>query len=408
MTVRIDPDRDTERLADKPARRWALFAYGFRPFFLAAGLAGVLLVPWWSASLVSRIPLGTNWPASLWHSHEMLFGFIVAAIAGFLLTAVPSWTGARGFAGWPLATLVALWTLGRVCLASSASWPALLVAVLDLSFLPVLAVFVLPPLLRARNRNTPLLAVLTALWLTNVGFYWGIGRDDAALARHALLLGIDVVLLLVTVIGGRIIPAFTAAAFKQQGISSELRAWRGVTALAVAAMIAVIVIDLWRPEGAAAGFAALMAASIQFVRLAQWQGLRTLRMPIAWVLHLAYLWLAVGLALKALALLGGVPFAAYYLHALTIGAATTMIMAVMTRASLGHTGRPLRVSRATACAYGLLTAAAVVRVFGPAWPTLPYPLVIVFAAALWTAAFVLFLWVYGPILLKPRADGKPG
>ena len=114
----------------------------------------------------------------------MLFGFIVAAIAGFLLTAVPSWTGARGFAGWPLATLVALWTLGRVCLASSASWPALLVAVLDLSFLPVLAVFVLPPLLRARNRNTPLLAVLTALWLTNVGFYWGIGRDDAALARH--------------------------------------------------------------------------------------------------------------------------------------------------------------------------------------------------------------------------------
>lgn len=408
MTVRLGPDRDTERLADKPARRWALFGYGFRPFFLAAGLAAVLLVPWWSAALLSGMPLGTNWPASLWHGHEMLFGFIVAAIAGFLLTAVPSWTGARGFAGWPLAALVALWALGRLCVASAASWPTLLVAVLDLSFLPVLAVFVLPALVRARNRNTPLLAVLTALWLTNVSFYWGIGRDDAALARHALMLGIDVVLLLVTVIGGRIIPAFTASAFKQQGSSGTLRAWRGMTPLAVAAMIAVMVIDLWRPEGAAAGCAALAAASIQLVRLAQWQGLRTLRMPIVWVLHLAYLWLAVGLALKALALLGGVPFAAYYLHALTIGAATTMIMAVMTRASLGHTGRALRISRPTACAYGLLTAAAVVRVFAPALPTLAYALVILFAAALWSAAFVLFLWVYGPILLKPRADGKPG
>ena len=408
MTVPPGPDRATQRLAGQPARSWALFGYGFRPFFLAAALAAVLLVPWWSASLASDMPLGTNWPASLWHGHEMLFGFIVAAIAGFLLTAVSSWTGARGFAGWPLAMLLALWALGRLCVASSAAWPASLVAGLDLSFLPALAVFVLVPLLRARNRNTPLLVVLAALWLTNVGFYWGIGRDDAALARHALLLGIDVVLLLVTVIGGRIIPAFTAAAFKQQGISSTLRAWRGMTPLAVAAMIAVIVIDLWRPEGAAAGFAALAAASIQLARLAQWQGVRTLRMPIVWVLHLAYLWLAVGLALKALTLLGGVSLAAYYLHALTIGAAATMIMAVMTRASLGHTGRPLRVSRPTACAYGLLTAAAVVRVFGPAWPTLRYAQVIVFAAALWTAAFVLFLWVYGPILLKPRADGKPG
>ena len=408
MTVPLGPDRDAERLAGKPTRRWALFGYGFRPFFLAAGLAGVLLVPWWSASLAAGVPLGTNWPASLWHGHEMLFGLIVAAIAGFLLTAVPSWTGARGFAGWPLAALAALWALGRLCVASSASWPAVLVAVLDLAFLPVLAVFVLAPLVRAGNRNTPLLAVLTALWLTNVGFYWGIGRDDPALARHALVLGIDVVLLLVTVIGGRIIPAFTASAFKQHGIASTLRAWRGMTPLAVAAMIVVIVIDLWRLEGAAAGFAALAAASIQLVRLAQWQGLRTWRMPIVWVLHLAYLWLAVGLALKALALLGGVPFAAYYLHALTIGAATTMIIAVMTRAALGHTGRPLRVSRSTACAYGLLTAAAVVRVFGPAWPALPYAAVIVVAAVLWTAAFILFLWVYGPILLSPRADGKPG
>jgi len=173
-------------------------------------------------------------------------------------------------------------------------------------------------------------------------------------------------------------------------------------------MLAVTVIDVWSPGSRAAGALAAATAVIQAVRLAQWQGFRTLRAPIVWVLHLAYLWLPVGFALKALALLAGVASAGFYLHALTIGAATTMIVAVMTRASLGHTGRPLVVARPTACAYGLLTAAAAVRVFGPALLPIPYSTVIVLAAALWTAAFVLFLAVYAPMLLTPRADGKPG
>lgn len=388
--------------------RWALLAYGFRPFFLAAAVAASLLIPWWAGSLAWGIPLGTTWPANLWHGHEMLFGFITAAITGFLLTAVPSWTGARGFAGRPLAMLIALWVLGRICVATSSLWPLPLVEVLDLAFLPTLMGFVLPPLLRARNRNTPLLAVLTALWLTNVAFYWGLSRGDPALARHALLVGIDIVLLLVTVIGGRVVPAFTASALKQRGVSSHMRAWRGITPLAVGAMIAVTLVDLWRPESAAAGWIALATAVIQAVRLAQWRTLRTLRMPIVWVLHLAYLWLPLGFALKALALLSGRAFAAFYLHALTIGAAATMIMAVMTRASLGHTGRPLVVARPIVYAYGLLAAAAVVRVFGPAWLALPYAVIIVLAAGFWTAAFAFFLWIYVPILLKPRADGKSG
>jgi len=367
-----------------------------------------VLIPWWAASLAWGVALRTSWPANLWHGHEMLFGFIVAAVAGFLLTAVPSWTGARGFAGWPLAMLTALWVLGRVAVASSALWPAWLVAALDLSFLPALAGFVLPALVRARNRNTPLLGVLAALWLANLAFYWGLAHGDPPLARHALLFAIDIVLLLVTMIGGRIIPAFTASAFKQHGVSSPPHVWRGITALALLVMISVAVIDLWRPESAAAGAVALAAAVIQAVRLAQWHGLGTLRMPIVWVLHLAYLWLPLGLALKALALLGAVAFAAYYLHALAIGAAATMIMAVMTRAALGHTGRPLIVRPSIACAYGLLTAAAVVRVFGPAWARSSYVGIILLAAGLWTSAFVLFLWVYGPILIKPRVDGKPG
>ena len=386
----------------------ALFGYGFRPFFLGAGVLAVLLVPWWAASLTVGVRLGTAWPPALWHGHEMIFGFIVAAIAGFLLTAVPSWTGARGFAGWPLVMLSGLWALGRIAAATSAIWPPSVVAVLDLLFLPALAVFVVPPLVRARNRNTPLLAVLAALWATNLAFYWGIHRDDAAFARHALLIAIDIILLLVTVIGGRVVPAFTASALKQRGIATPLRTSSGLDYLAIGVMIAVVISDLFWLETTWAGWIAIAAAAIQAARLAQWQGLRTLRMPIVWVLHVAYLWLPVGLALKALALLAGLPVAAFYLHALTIGAAAMMIVAVMTRASLGHTGRPLRIARPIAYAYGLLALAAAVRVFGPVCLGLPYIQVIVVAAILWTASFALFLWVYGPILMRPRVDGKPG
>jgi uncharacterized protein involved in response to NO len=386
----------------------ALWGYGFRPFFLGAGLLAVLLIPWWAAAIAWRVPLGSAWPPVLWHGHEMLFGFIGAAIAGFLLTAVPSWTGERGFAGWPLVALAALWVLGRVAVATSGAWPLAWVAAAEAAFLPGLIALIAPSLTRTRNRNTPLLAVLAALWAADLAFYWALWHGDAAFARHALFMGIDIVLLLVTVVGGRIIPAFTSAAFKQHGIATPLHAWRAVTPLAIAAMAALTLVDLFRPEGALAGAVAALAALIQAFRLTQWRGLRSFRMPIVWVLHLGYLWLVVGLALKALALLGDVGFARFYLHALTIGAAGTMIVAVMTRASLGHTGRPLRVTHSTMWAYGFLSAATAARVFGPELLPMAYTQVVLLAGGLWTVAFVLFLRVYAPILLSPRADGKPG
>lgn len=391
-----------------PHPAMVLFGYGFRPFFLATGVLATLLVPWWAAFIAWGVHLGTNWPPPLWHGHEMLYGFIVAAIAGFLLTAVPSWTGERGFAGWPLAALSALWLLGRVLIATSAIWPWPLVAAIDLSFLPGLAGLVAPALIRARNRNTPLLVVLASLWGTDVAFYWGLFRADPMLAGHSLIVGIDIILLLITVIGGRIVPAFTGTALRQRGIGGPLRTWRVLTPLSVGIMLAVAIVDLWKPGSRLAGWVALAAAVIQAIRLAQWKGLRTLSMPIVWVLHLAYLWLAIGLALKALWLLGAFVFAAFYLHALAIGAAATMIVAVMTRASLGHTGRPLVVAKPTVCAYGLLALAAIVRVFGPTFLAIPYGDIVALAAALWVGAFALYLWAYVPILLGPRADGKPG
>lgn len=386
----------------------SLFAYGFRPHFLLAGLAGLLLIPVWALSFLVNTGLGSSWPPMLWHAHEMLFGFIASAIAGFVLTAVPSWTGQKGFAGRPLMVLAGIWLAGRLLIATSGLWPPVLVAGADLAFLPALAVLVARPLLRSRNRNTPLLAVLTLLWLTDVTFHIGLLRSNSPLALHALHIGIDIVLVLVTVIGGRIVPAFTSSALRAPGSTDVVQNRVVVTALAVAAMILVMLIDVFAPESPLSGLIAGCAAVIQASRLLQWATWRTLRQPIVWVLHLSYAWLPVGLALKAIALLSGSAFAAFWLHALTIGALTTMIVAVMTRASLGHTGRPLIVDPLITLAYLLLTGAAVIRVFGLSVLGLSYPAVIVLAALCWTVGFALFVAIYAPILWRPRIDGKPG
>ena len=388
--------------------RLNLFASGFRSQFFLAGVAAVVLVPPWAFGFIAGTPIGSGWPPTLWHAHEMLYGFIACAIAGFLLTAVPSWTGQKGFAGRPLVALAAAWIAARVLIATSAWWPPLLPTIVDLAFLPILAVLVMIPLIRSRNRNAALLAVLGAFWLADLMFHVGLWRQDTPLALKALIVGIDITLLLVTVIGGRLLPAFTASALRRPGVDTALKSRTALTVLAVIAMVSVTVGDIAWPDTRIAGWIAGAAAVVQAVRLAQWRSLRTLRQPIVWILHLAYVWLPIGLTLKAAALLGGYAVAAFWLHALTIGALTTMITAVMTRASLGHTGRPLNVPPLITVAYLLLTAATIVRVFGVSWPGMRYPLVIAVTAIFWTASFLLFVGVYSPILWGPRADDKPG
>ena len=385
-----------------------VLGYGFRPFFLAAGLAALVLVPWWAASFTLGVPLPTSWPPMLWHSHEMVFGFIAAAIAGFLLTAVPSWTGQKGFAGRPLLLLSALWVAARLMIASASYWPPVLTAAVDLTFLPSLAALIVRPLLRSQNRNTPLLLVLGLLWVADLIFHVALIRHDPPLALHAILVAIDVVLVLVTVIGGRIVPAFTAAALRPMGLQGEVASRTFLTIAAVAGMVGVTLGDVFAPEGHLAGVLAGIAAVIQAWRLTQWGAHKTLRQPIVWILHLAYLWLPVGLGLKAVALLNGAAFSAFWLHALSIGVLSTMILAVMTRASLGHTGRPLVVHPVTTASYFLLAGAALIRVFGLATLKVSYPMVVAGAAFLWTAAFLLFVVVYAPILCRPRADGRSG
>lgn len=391
-----------------PKSAFALFAYGFRPFFwLAGAFALFAIIAWLGIVSTGALPLPGQ-PALLWHGHEMLYGFVVAAIAGFLLTAVPSWTGARGFAGAPLVLLALVWLAGRLAFAAAAILPLTVVAVCELAFIPALACLVSPPLLRARNRNTPLLFVLFAVWLSDVVFMAALMRGDGLLARSALLVAIDIVLLLITIIGGRIVPAFTASALRGHGMAADLRTDRWTDGVAIGAMIVIVIVDIFAPWQRAAGIVAALAAIAHLWRLAGWRSLRTLGEPLVWSLHLAYAWMPVGLALKAIYLLTGSAWPTHWLHALTVGAAASMVVAVMTRAALGHTGRPLLAARSIAVAYLLLSLAALVRVFLPPFAVIDYRWTVFIAGALWLAAFALFLIKYTPILMRPRIDGRPG
>ena len=393
---------------DPAPTRFALFDYGFRPFFLLAGLYALLLVPAWLYFYAHHgAPFGAL-PMMYWHSHEMLYGFVGAAIAGFLLTAVPSWTGARGYAGAPLCALVGLWTAGRIAMASVGDAPFWITALAELAFLPALAALLAPSLFRGSNRNTPLLAVIGVLWLIDGAFLVALKNGDAALASRAMTLAIDFVLIMVTVVAGRIVPAFTANALRRRGelVQVVSRGW--LEKVVIGAMVSVAAVDVLAPNATLSGVLAALAAAAHALRLSGWRSFRARSESILWVLHVGYAWLPIGLALKALWLLGDVDWAAKWQHALTAGVFATMILAVMTRASLGHTGRPLVVSRAITIAYLLLTASVVARVLASAVMPERYVLGMSIVGLAWMLSFLSFVIVYAPILSSPRADGKPG
>lgn len=394
--------------ANRPLKRFALFEYGFRPFFLLAGLYAVVAIALWLYLYANGTSPLAPLPPQLWHGHEMLFGFVAATIAGFMLTAVPSWTGRRGFAGRPLVILALAWLAGRIAFALPEHLPAELFVFLELAFLPALAFAIAPSLLSTPGRNRPLLPVLAAFWAVDAAFLWAVLHDDVLTALRLLRIGLDVVLLLITVIGGRIVPAFTSNALRNRGVDAKVVVWPFMERLVIGSMIALIIADLVAPQHLATAIVAGIACLLHAFRMSGWRTLSTLPEPIVWVLHAAYAWLPIGLGLKALYLVGGFAFAAHWLHALAIGAAATMILAVMTRASLGHTGRPLKVATPITLAYAALVAGAVVRTFGPSLLPVDYVTTVRLAGGLWLAAFLLFLFVYAPILCRPRADCKPG
>ena len=385
-----------------------LFAYGFRPFFLLAGVSAAVLVPVWACVVTGAFGLGGTVPPSGWHAHEMLFGFAVAAIAGFLLTAIPSWTGSAAVKGRPLMGLVALYLAGRV-----ASLPVVadsgVATLVDLAFLPAVGALVAGPLIKAgKARNTAFLVLLALLTTANALFrleWMGVTQGTAALG---ITLAIGIVLQMVAVVAGRIVPSFTQNALRQKDPTLVIKPLPHLERAALVLTALLIPADLLLPGSLLTGLLALAAAVAHGVRLARWKGLRTLSQPVLWILHAGYAWIVVALALKGLEFAAGLPLGGAWLHALTAGGFTTMILAVMTRAALGHTGRAIDVARTTVAAYVLVQMAAVARTLLPMLPDGAWTPMVHSAGALWTLGFLLYLWVYAPILTGPRADGRPG
>ncbi len=362
------------------------FAAGFRPFFLGSGLVAALALPLWLFSLHENLGL-----TAAWHAHEMIYGFAAAAAGGFLLTAVPNWTGTTPPSGLPLALVFAAWLAGRIGFALGGPW-----AWLDLAYFPALAALLAIPLLRSKG-NVMFLPLLGVYWASDIAFHLGA-------AFQALHGGVAVLMLMISAVGGRIIPNFTEYTLRGAGRTPRLSrvGWfeRGGACggIAVAGGLLALL-----PGSPVTGAVCLATFVIHAVRLTGWRGWTVAFDPLMWVLHVGYGWLVIGLGLSAVACFWPALPASAALHAITAGAIGTMIAGVMTRATLGHTGRALKVGPATVVLYALLTAGTLLRVMAPLGDGFLYS-----GGTLWAAGWVLFVVLYGPMLIGRRADGAAG
>jgi len=379
----------------------ALLSAGFRPFFLLAAAWAALAVPLWLAFFAGAGAVPTLLPPAVWHAHEMIYGYAAATAAGFMLTAIPNWTGRMPLQGASLAGLALLWIAGRIGVLFSADIGAAGATVLDLAFPVAFVAVIAREIVAGRNwRNLPMVGALTLLLVGNALVH-AEALGWAATGELGNRIGIGTFLILISLIGGRIVPSFTRNWLTKQRPDHAVPAsfgWAdhgalGATALAVIAWIAA-------PETGVTAWLALVAAVAQGVRLVRWRGAGTWREPLLLVLHLGYGWLALGFLLLAVNGVAPLVPATAALHALTVGAIGTMTLAVMTRASLGHTGRKLTAGHGTAAIYLLVTVATVLRLLAPLAGA-QYLLVLSLAGAAWAGAFGLFVVLYGPPLLTP-------
>lgn len=383
---------------------FAATAKGFRHFFLLASGFATVILPLWLSVLFGEAPSRYLDPVT-WHAHEMVFGFSVAVIAGFLLTAVANWTQRETLVAAPLLALVFVWVAGRVAMTVPLGLPPWLVAALDLAFLPLLIIAIARPIVVSKNwRNLIVLVPLTAMFAANLAIHLDVLGIAPPWRRRATLVGVDLIVFVIQIIAGRVIPMFTRSATKSESVRSTPL----FDVLALVGMAAVCLVDALAIEGLPSFIVFVAAGAFAVARCARWGGLGSTAHPLLWVLHLGYAWIPIGLFLRAVsAMYGGVP-GSLGTHALTVGAIGTLTLGMMARVALGHTGRVLEASRVVRLAFVSISGAALVRVFGPlAFPGATRG-ALVLAAVLWTAAFLMYLLVYVPILSRPRIDGKSG
>lgn len=385
--------------------KFALFELGFRPFFLCAGISAAFLIAAWLAALQGYATYGDYYGAYLWHAHEMVFGYSIAVIAGFLLTSVRNWTGMETARHGALAGLVLLWLLGRVLPFFADYLHGWLIAFVDLLFLPVLGAVLAVPLVKSNNRRNlffiPLFAVFT---LANILMHlealqllvgWGLVGEK---------LSLGLVMVVISVIGGRVIPFFSKTAIA--GYQSNTALWLDRLAI-VSVLVFVLCFAFIKQGSPLLGIVALFAAVVNLLRLKSWYSVQIWRNPLLWVLHVSYLWLIIGFVLfflEGIFSLMGRPA----IHAITVGTIGGITLGMMARVSLGHTGRTLKALGVTTLAFVLMNLSALLRVFLPLLEPERYQYAIQLSGGLWLLAFGLFVVVYTPVLLFPRVDGRPG
>lgn len=377
----------------------AVLSYGFRPFFLLAGIFAVVAMGTWIGALTLGWEVGGEYGMLNWHAHEMLFGYTSAALAGFMLTAIPNWTGRLPVSGRPLLGLVLVWVAGRLAMAAPGVLGLPASTFLDALFLPLLAIIAGTEIIAGRNwRNLKILLGLTALSVADIAFHLSVTFRGAA--PEAARASVAIYVMLIVVVGGRIVPSFTRNWLVKAGSTRLPASFGRFDILATVGLLGAL--GLWTvfPTSAVTASAAVGAALLHGARLSRWLGWQTVDEPLLLALHVAYAFVPLGMLAVAFAAIGWIADASA-LHVLTVGAIGGMTFAVMTRASLGHMGRVVTASATTSCAYLALVLSAVLRPFAEVIPS-QYHALLSLSGLCWLVAFGLFVTEYGPMLLLSR------
>jgi len=377
-----------------------LWSIGFRPFFLLSGIASVLLIFIWGGLFQHGIFPHNYYPPINWHGHEMLFGYTVGVLSGFLLTSVGNWTGKITAHGYTLAGLALLWLLGRLAPFAGNLVPAPLIAFIDLAFLPCLTVYLTIPIWQQRKyRNLSFIALLLCLFVANLFFHLdAMGITDVDTSKLFSFI-IYIILAFVSLIAGRVIPFFT-----QRGLTGAMPVtWPLIEKISVLSIFGLMILKPLYFGSTIFIICSIIALLANTVRLTGWYCKGIHKVPLLWVLHLGYLWMIVGISLEILSVFDIVP-PQLALHALTAGCIGTLTLGMMSRVALGHTGRPIKANKIIAFSFILLNIAVCFRVIAPLFSPINYIHWVTTSSGLWVLAFLIFALYFTPILLKKRAD----
>lgn len=394
------------RTTNQRIKAWtgpAILSFGFRPFFLLAGIWAALAMLLWVGMLTGGLALPTVFDPISWHAHEMIFGYLGAVVAGFLMTAIPNWTGRMPIVGWPLAALVAVWIAGRIAVAVSASAPGTAAAI-DLAFPLVLVAALGREIVAGRNwRNLPVVGLVALFALANLLFHIEAIRGGYPAAGVGLRIALAAAIVLISLIGGRVVPSFTRNWLAQRQSATLPTPFGTGDKVVMALAILALLIWIAAPEWPVTGAALALAGIAHLWRLLRWAGLHAGAEPLVWVLHVAYAFVPLGFLAMAAAAFGWIQPAAGQ-HIWMAGAIGLMTLAIMTRASLGHTGRTLTASSATTAIYLALIGSVLARLAYGFWPGQMG--LVHLAAGLWILAFGGFAVAYWPVLVRPRVAKK--